>query len=84
VWCRINCTLQDAAASLGLLESGDLGALRHRSGLVDVSFDPGMGFDWARPTSFRTPSPGLLPGPWFADARAEVTTPGPPVFRRRR
>ncbi len=51
----VNCTLQDPAAPLIYLRGPDLSAFRPGSLVVDVSCDEGMGFDWARPTSFEDP-----------------------------
>lgn len=51
----VNCTLQDTDAPLTYLESSDLPAFRRGSLIVDVSCDEGMGFEWARPTSFDEP-----------------------------
>nr|WP_179616341.1 N(5)-(carboxyethyl)ornithine synthase [Nocardioides marinisabuli] len=52
----VNCTLQDPAAPWMYLTESDLGAFRRGSVVVDVSCDEGMGFDWARPTSFESPT----------------------------
>ncbi|WIB77719.1 N(5)-(carboxyethyl)ornithine synthase [Curtobacterium sp. MCPF17_002] len=51
----VNCTLQDPNAPLTYLRTEDLGAFRPGSLIVDVSIDEGMGFEWARPTSFAEP-----------------------------
>ena len=51
----VNCTLQDPNAPLMYLQTEDLGAFRSGSLIVDVSCDEGMGFSWARPTSFAEP-----------------------------
>lgn len=51
----VNCTLQDPNAPLTYLRTEDLGAFRPGSLIVDVSCDEGMGFSWARPTSFAEP-----------------------------
>ena len=51
----VNCTLQDPAAPLIYLRGPDLDAFRPGSLIVDVSCDEGMGFDWARPTTFEDP-----------------------------
>jgi alanine dehydrogenase len=48
----VNCTLQDPNAPLTYLRLDDLAAFRPGSLIVDVSVDEGMGFDWARATSF--------------------------------
>ncbi|HET6626891.1 MAG TPA: N(5)-(carboxyethyl)ornithine synthase [Nocardioidaceae bacterium] len=51
----VNCTLQDPNAPLTYLRTEDLGAFEPGSLIVDVSCDEGMGFSWARPTSFDEP-----------------------------
>jgi len=51
----VNCTLQDPNAPLTYLRTEDLGAFRPGSLIVDVSVDEGMGFEWARPTTFADP-----------------------------
>jgi len=51
----VNCTLQDPNAPLTYLAEEDLAAFRPGSLVVDVSCDRGMGFTWARPTSFEEP-----------------------------
>jgi len=51
----VNCTLQDPNRPLVYLHIEDLEAFRPGSLIVDVSCDEGMGFDWARPTSFDEP-----------------------------
>jgi alanine dehydrogenase len=51
----VNCTLQDPNAPLTYLSTEELAAFRPGSLIVDVSVDAGMGFSWARPTSFAEP-----------------------------
>jgi alanine dehydrogenase len=51
----VNCTLQDPNEPLTYLHTDDLDAFRHGSLIIDVSVDEGMGFSWARPTSFADP-----------------------------
>jgi alanine dehydrogenase len=51
----VNCTLQDPNAPLIYLKNEDLPDLRPGTLIVDVSCDDGMGFEWARPTSFDEP-----------------------------
>ena len=51
----VNCTLQDPNHPLLYLRESDLGAFRPGSLIVDVSCDEGMGFEWARPTTFDDP-----------------------------
>lgn len=52
----VNCVLQDTAAPLTFLVDEDVPSLRPGTLIVDVSCDEGMGFSWARPTSFDEPS----------------------------
>lgn len=52
----VNCTLQDTANPLVYLTGDDLAAFRRGSVIIDVSCDLGMGFDWARPTTFDEPT----------------------------
>jgi alanine dehydrogenase len=51
----VNCVLQDTDAPMMFLAEGDLSGFRWGSLIVDVSCDEGMGFSWARPTSFTDP-----------------------------
>jgi alanine dehydrogenase len=51
----VNCLLQDTNAPLTLLTDDDLPMLAPGSLIIDVSCDEGMGFSWARPTSFSQP-----------------------------
>jgi alanine dehydrogenase len=51
----VNCVLQDTAAPLTFLIEEDLEALAPGTLVIDVSCDEGMGFSWARPTSFTEP-----------------------------
>ncbi|WP_461172937.1 N(5)-(carboxyethyl)ornithine synthase [Arthrobacter sp. Z1-9] len=51
----VNCTLQDPNNPLTYLRTGDLDAFRPGSLIVDVSCDEGMGFSWARSTTFADP-----------------------------
>ncbi|WP_168914768.1 N(5)-(carboxyethyl)ornithine synthase [Microcella flavibacter] len=51
----VNCTLQDPTEPLTYLLTEDLAAFRPGSLIVDVSVDEGMGFEWARATSFAEP-----------------------------
>jgi alanine dehydrogenase len=51
----VNCTLQDPNAPLTYLRTEDLAAFRPGSLVVDVSVDEGMGFEWARATTFADP-----------------------------
>lgn len=51
----VNCILQDTDAPLVFVDEQELGAFARGSLIVDVSCDVGMGFSWARPTSFAEP-----------------------------
>ncbi|CAM3370131.1 N(5)-(carboxyethyl)ornithine synthase [Occultella aeris] len=51
----VNCTLQDPLAPLTYLHEQDLTLFRPGSLIIDVSCDDGMGFSWARSTSFADP-----------------------------
>ncbi|HEX5899714.1 MAG TPA: N(5)-(carboxyethyl)ornithine synthase [Solirubrobacteraceae bacterium] len=55
----VNCILQDTDAPLMFVMNEDLGAFRPGTLFVDVSCDEGMGFEWARPTSFADPMLGV-------------------------
>jgi len=52
----VNCVLQRPDAPLMFLIEEDLAAFAAGSLIIDVSCDEGMGFSWARPTSFTEPS----------------------------
>ena len=52
----VNCTLQDTADPLTYLRTEEVDAFRPGSVIVDVSCDLGMGFEWARPTTFDDPT----------------------------
>ncbi|MFP5366970.1 MAG: alanine dehydrogenase, partial [Actinomycetes bacterium] len=51
----VNCTLQDPNNPLTYLRTEDLAAFNPGSLIVDVSCDDGMGFSWARSTTFADP-----------------------------
>jgi alanine dehydrogenase len=51
----VNCVLQDTDAPMMFVTSDDLDSFSPGSLIVDVSCDEGMGFSWARPTSFAEP-----------------------------
>ena len=51
----VNCILQDTEAPLMFVMNEDLGRFRPGTLFIDVSCDEGMGFEWARPTSFADP-----------------------------
>ena len=52
----VNCVLQNTDAPLTLVRNEDLPLFASGSLFVDVSCDEGMGFEWARPTSFEDPT----------------------------
>ncbi|WP_284979407.1 N(5)-(carboxyethyl)ornithine synthase [Arthrobacter sp. fls2-241-R2A-200] len=51
----VNCTLQNPNSPLTYLRTEDLDAFRPGSLIVDVSCDEGMGFRWAKTTTFTEP-----------------------------
>jgi alanine dehydrogenase len=51
----VNCVLQHTDAPLMFVTGDELAAFAPGSLIVDVSCDTGMGFSWARPTSFADP-----------------------------
>jgi alanine dehydrogenase len=51
----VNCVLQHTDRPLTFVTYDDLAAFTPGSLIVDVSCDEGMGFSWARPTSFAAP-----------------------------
>jgi alanine dehydrogenase len=51
----VNCVLQDTDEPLMFVTTAEVELLSRGSLLIDVSCDEGMGFDWARPTSFADP-----------------------------
>ena len=51
----VNCVLQDPDEPLIFIADDDLLRFRPGSLFVDVSCDEGMGFEWAKPTSFADP-----------------------------
>jgi alanine dehydrogenase len=50
-----NCVLQNPKSPLIFLTDKDLASFSPSSLIIDVSCDAGMGFSWARPTSFKHP-----------------------------
>lgn len=50
-----NCVLQDPINPLNFLNVDEVGVLKKGSTIVDISCDEGMGFPFARPTSFDAP-----------------------------
>jgi len=51
----VNCILQDTDNPLIFVHDDEVGLFAPGSLIVDVSCDTGMGFEWARPTSFEEP-----------------------------
>lgn len=51
----VNCVLQDTNSPLTFLVNDDLPSISPGTLIVDVSCDEGMGFEWAKPTSFTEP-----------------------------
>ena len=51
----VNCVLQDPDSPYMFVSYEDLRAFTPGSVIVDVSCDAGMGFEWARPTTFEDP-----------------------------
>ena len=51
----VNCVLQDTDAPLMFVNDEELSLFRPGTLFVDVSCDAGMGFEWARPTTFAEP-----------------------------
>jgi alanine dehydrogenase len=51
----VNCVLQDTDAPLMFVTREEMQLFAPGSLIVDVSCDEGMGFEWARPTSFECP-----------------------------
>jgi len=51
----VNCVLQDTDEPMMFVSDSDLAAFAPGTLLVDVSCDLGMGFEFARPTSFEEP-----------------------------
>jgi hypothetical protein len=52
----VNCVLQDPTSPVSFLMDADLPTLASGTLVVDVSCDEGMGFEWARPTTFDEPT----------------------------
>jgi len=51
----VNCSLQDPTEPMMFLTEDDLAGLAPDTLIIDVSCDTGMGFSWARPTTFVEP-----------------------------
>jgi alanine dehydrogenase len=58
----VNCILQDTDNPLIFVSNAELELFRSGSLFIDVSCDEGMGFEWARPTSFVDPMRTLAAG----------------------
>ena len=58
----VNCILQDTDNPLIFVTNDDLARFQRGSLFVDVSCDEGMGFEWARPTTFADPMFGVGDG----------------------
>ncbi len=52
----VNCILQDTNCPLMFIKGAEVECLRPGTLIIDVSCDRGMGFDFARPTSFERPT----------------------------
>jgi alanine dehydrogenase len=52
----VNCVLQDTDAPMTFMTEDDIALLTPGTLVVDVSCDAGMGFSWARPTTFSEPA----------------------------
>ncbi len=52
----VNCVLQDPEHPLMFIMNDDLSQVNPGTIVIDVSCDEGMGFEWARPTSFSRPT----------------------------
>lgn len=51
----VNCTFQDTDAPLMYVEGDQIDALARGTLIIDVSCDEGMGFEFAKPTTFADP-----------------------------
>ncbi|MFL5845858.1 MAG: N(5)-(carboxyethyl)ornithine synthase [Solirubrobacteraceae bacterium] len=58
----VNCVFQDPLDPLVFVHDSELERFGPRNLFVDVSIDEGMGFEWARPTSFDEPMLTIGPG----------------------
>ena len=58
----VNCILQDTDEPLMFVTADELSRFEPGTLFVDVSCDEGMGFEWARPTSFADPMFGVGQG----------------------
>ncbi|MCX4572076.1 N(5)-(carboxyethyl)ornithine synthase [Streptomyces sp. NBC_01571] len=57
----VNCIRQDTDAPLMFVSEEELSLFRPGTFFVDVACDEGMGFGWARPTTFGEPMPTVGP-----------------------
>ncbi|WP_371550853.1 N(5)-(carboxyethyl)ornithine synthase [Streptomyces sp. NBC_00554] len=58
----VNCVLQDTDSPLMFVTDEELAQFKPGTFFVDVACDEGMGFEWARPTTFGDPMPTVGPG----------------------
>jgi alanine dehydrogenase len=58
----VNCILQDTDEPLMFVTADELALFPPGTLFIDVSCDEGMGFEWARPTSFADPMCTVAPG----------------------
>jgi alanine dehydrogenase len=58
----VNCILQNTDDPIAFVRTDDLRNFPLGVLFVDVSCDEGMGFEWARPTSFAEPTVEVAPG----------------------
>ncbi|WP_406350970.1 N(5)-(carboxyethyl)ornithine synthase [Streptomyces sp. NBC_00658] len=58
----VNCVLQDTDSPLMFVTDEELAQFKPGTFFVDVACDEGMGFEWARPTTFGDPMPMVGPG----------------------
>lgn len=61
----VNCVLQDTDAPLTFVTEEELALFRPGTFFIDVSCDEGMGFGWARPTTFNAPMHEVGPGCYY-------------------
>lgn len=52
----VNCILQDPVNPMMFIEEQDIGFINKQMDIIDISCDRGMGFYFARPTTFDEPS----------------------------
>jgi len=58
----VNCVFQDPERPLIFVHERELALFGPRNLFIDVSVDEGMGFEWARPTTFAEPLLTVGPG----------------------